>query len=429
MSGKQKFGLYSVILLGINAIIGSGIFLLPGKAYAKMGTSSLFVYLFVSVLTMAMAMCFAEVAGMFKKNGGAYVYVKEAFGDFAGFEVGIMKWIVSIIAWATMAVGFVTALSSIWQPANDPMVKNIIVLIILIGLGIINIIGVNLTKYVNNIASIGKLLPLILFVAVGVFFLKGGNFQPIVPKNIGLGTFSDAVILIFYAFTGFEAIASAAEDMDNPKKTLPIAIVLAMTFVSIIYFLIQMVSIGALGSTLAMSKTPVADAITMFLGPIGGTIVAVGTLVSIGGINIASSFLTPRSGIALADDGLLPKGISKKTAWGTPYVAIVISVIIAIPIALSGSFTQLAAISVISRFTQYIPTCLSVIVFRRKRPDLQTTFRAPFGYTLPIVATVISVWLLYNSDLTKILIGLGALLVGVPLYFFMKWYHIKYDEK
>lgn len=425
MSKKQKFGLSSIVLLGINAIIGSGIFLLPGQAYAKMGTSSLFVYLFVSLLAMALALCFAEVAGMFKKNGGAYVYVKEAFGDFAGFEVGIMKWIVSIIAWATMAVGFATALSSIWEPANDPVVHNSIVCVILIGLGIMNIIGVNLTKYVNNIASIGKLLPLLLFIVAGVFFLHGDYFQPIVPKGLENSTFSETVILIFYAFTGFEAIASAAEDMENPKKTLPIAIISAMTLVSIIYFLIQMVSIGSLGASLATSVTPVADAITVFLGPIGGGIVAFGTLISIGGINIASSFLTPRNGIALADDGLLPSVISKKTAWGTPYVAIILSVLIALPIALSGSFTQLAAISVISRFTQYIPTCLAVIVFRRKRPELTSTFRVPFGYTIPIIATIISIWLLCNADITKILIGLGALLIGIPLYFLMKWYHKK----
>lgn len=421
MKSKHRFGLRSIILLGINAIIGSGIFLLPGQAYEKMGTSSLFVYVFVSFLAMALAMCFAEVAGMFKRNGGAYVYVKEAFGDFAGFEVGIMKWMVSMIAWATMAVGFATALSSIFPIAKEPWIQNSIVCVLLIGLGIVNIIGVRLTKYVNNIASIGKLLPLLLFIGIGIFYLKKDNFYPLFPMTLTASTFSDSVLLIFYAFTGFEAISSAAEDMENPKKTLPIAIISAMSVVSILYFLIQTVSIGTLGSALATSVTPVADAIQIFLGPIGKMIVALGTLVSIAGINIASSFLTPRNAVALAKDGMLPNVIAKETPWNTPYVAILLSVAIALPIALSGSFTQLAAISVISRFTQYIPTCLSILVFRRTRPDLTSTYRVPFGYTIPILATLISIWLLFHADVYKLFIGLGAMILAIPIYFIMKY--------
>lgn len=417
---KHQFGLSSIILLGINAIVGSGIFLLPGQAYAKMGSGSLFVYLFVSVLAMALALCFAEVAGMFKRNGGAYLYVKEAFGDFAGFEVGIMKWIVSIIAWATMAVGFATALSSIFPSVSDPVFHACIVCGILIGLGIVNIIGVQLTKYVNNIATMAKLLVLLLFVGLGIFFLQADNFSPMFPETVNTTTFSETVLLIFYAFTGFEAIATAAEDMENPKKTLPIAIVSAMIIVSILYFLIQLVSIGTLGSALATSVTPVADAISVFLGGVGKNIVAIGTLISIGGINIASSFLTPRNALALAEDRLLPHIITKKTTWGTPYIAILLSVLLALPIALSGSFTQLAAISVISRFTQYIPTCLSIIVFRRTRKDLPSTFRVPFGYSIPILATLLSVWLLLHADIGKLLIGLGAMILAIPLYFIMK---------
>lgn len=96
---SKKFGLYSIVLLGINSIIGSGIFLLPGKAYALMGTNSLAVYLFITLLAGSMALCFAEAAGYFKSNGAAYVYVKEAFGNLPGFEVGIMKYMVQIIEW------------------------------------------------------------------------------------------------------------------------------------------------------------------------------------------------------------------------------------------------------------------------------------------------------------------------------------------
>lgn len=422
-----KFGLFSIILLGINAIIGSGIFLMPGKAYTLMGTSSLLVYIFITFLAGSMALCFAEAAGYFKSNGAAYVYVKEAFGNFFGFEVGIMKYVVQLIAWATMAVGFVTALSAIWPAAKDGTVHTVLIVGLLVVLGIINYIGVDLTKYIANIATVGKLIPLVLFIAVGIFFMKGSNFTPFTPvdEKIGISTFSAAAILIFYAFTGFESLATASEDMDNPKKNIPRAIVIAICCVSVVYFLIQLISTGILGGALSGTETPVVDAMSKtVLGSAGGAIVTAGTLISIGGINIAQSFFAPRGCIALGTGRMLPAFVTKKTPWGTPGVAIIITVILTIPIALSGSFTTLAAISVISRFTQYIPTCLAILVFRKR--GMKSSFQVPLGPVIPILATIVGLWLLFNADMKKLVIGLGALVIGIPLYYLMVYYNKKH---
>lgn len=426
---KGKFGLLSIILLGVNAIIGSGIFLLPGSTFAVAGTSSLFIYIAVAIMTMLIAFCFAEVGGMFNQNGGAYIYVKEAYGDFAGFEVGVMKWVVQLIAQATMAAGFATALSSIWPAAEKGLIHNLIIIALVGGLAVVNMIGVDPAKHVNNVASLGKLVPLILFIVVGIFFIKGAHFQPVVPKGLGVSGISAAVLLVFYAFTGFESIATAAEDMDHPKRNLPISIIFTMILVSIVYFLIQFVCIGTLGPDLTKSTTPIATAMGTFLGGAGKWIVTIGTLISIGGINVAASFLTPRGGAALAENGMFPRAMAKQSRRGTPYIAIIVSAVIVIPIALSGSFITLAAISVISRFTQYIPTCLSVITFRRRRPDLKTTFRIPGGYVIPILAVAASVWILIHADLQKILVGLGALVIAIPFYFVMNAYRKKNGGK
>ncbi|SJZ90199.1 Amino acid transporter [Cetobacterium ceti] len=422
MAEKNKLGFWSIVLLGINAIIGSGIFLLPNKAYKLMGVGSLGVIIFDMILVLSIALCFAEAGGMFKKNGGPYVYAKEAFGDFVGFEVGFMKWIIGIIAWAAMAAAFAQALSKVWPAANHGGVKAAIIIIILGGLGIVNILGVQISKILNNVITIGKLLPLILFVAIGVFFINGGNFNAPAPTAAveGGSNFAAAALLMFYAFTGFESIAVAAEDMHNPEKDVPKAIMTVMAIVSAFYILILVVSIGALGPELASSTAPIADAANRFLGPIGSSIVTAGTLVSIGGINIAASFITPRSGVALAEDGILPRFIAKNGKHGTPVYAIIITVVLAILLALSGSFAKLAAISVISRFVQYLPTCLAIPVLRKKRPELVRTFRVPLGPVIPVFAVVVSCWLVYNSDITKILIGLGGLLFGVPVYLLMK---------
>ena len=427
--GKSKFGFWSIVLLGINSIIGSGIFLLPNKAYALSGAFSLVVVLFDAVLAMSLALCFAEASGRFHRNGGPYIYARAAFGNFVGFEVGFMKSAISIIAWAAMANGFATALTAVVPAFNDPFYKNGIIILLMGSLGLINILGVQVSKVINNIVTVGKLLPLLLFIAVGLFYVNGGNFTPLMPTGAAAESFSfgAAALLIFYAFTGFEAIAEAAEDMENPQRNIPRAIVVVMGLVSLFYFLILAISIGVLGPDLADTKTPIATAAAVFLGSAGGFLVTAGTLVSIGGINLASSFLTPRVIVAIADDHMLPPVFSRYSRFGTPYVAILFATVVGILIALSGSFTTLAAISVVSRFAQYVPTCLAILVLRRKDPENPSTLSVPWGPVIPVVAILVSLWLLVQADAQKILIGLGGLVIAMPFYFLMKKQYLQQD--
>ena len=410
------------MLLGINSIIGSGIFLLPNQAYALSGAFSLVVVLFDAVLAMSLALCFAEASGRFHRNGGPYIYARAAFGNFIGFEVGFMKAAISIIAWAAMANGFATALSAVVPVLNDPFYKNAIIILLMGSLGLINVLGVQVSKIINNIVTVGKLLPLLLFIAVGLFYVNAGNFTPMLPTGAAAETFSfgAAALLIFYAFTGFEAIAEAAEDMENPQRNIPRAIMVVMGLVSLFYFLILAISIGVLGPDLANTKTPIATAAAVFLGSAGGFLVTAGTLVSIGGINLASSFLTPRVIVAIADDHMLPPVFSRYSRFGTPYVAILFATVVGILIALSGSFTTLAAISVVSRFAQYVPTCLAILVLRRKDPEHPSTLSVPWGPVIPVVAILVSLWLLVQAAAQKILIGLGGLIIAMPFYFIMK---------
>lgn len=415
-----------MILLGINGVIGSGIFLLPGSAYKLFGAYSILVYLLDTLIVLSFALCMAEVSGMFDKTGGDYVYAREAFGEFVGFEVGIMKWAIVIIGWATMSVGFATALGTFIPGASVAPLKNIIAVSLLVGLGIMNLFGIDIAKTVNDIVTVGKLIPMVLFILVGLFFMKSGHFaqvQPVKISNLG-----EIIVLVFYAFTGFESVAVAAADMDNPKKNMPIAIITSILVSSAIYVLVQTVSVGTLGSALSGSTTPVATAAQSFLGSFGMLFISIGTLVSIGGINVATSFSAPRSGEALAEGGILPAIVAKKNRYNQPYIAIILTVLIAIPLVLSGSFVQLAVMSVISKFGQYIPTSLSMIVFRLK--NKKSTFRAPFGFLLPIVAVGFGLWMIGNAwfdDLGKpilqnrVIVGLGGFVLGVPLYFLLKF--------
>jgi Amino acid transporters len=427
MNENKKLGLFSIILLSINAVVGTGIFLLPGNVYKILGPGSLLAYLLVLVLVMSMALCFAEASSMFQRSGGPYLYARAAFGEFVGFEVGTMKWVVSIIAWSTMAVGFVTALAKLVPAVQNPTASKALVACIILGLGSLNLLGVNLMKFLNNIATIGKLVPLVLFIIVGLLFLNKGNFTPLFPYGHSSFSVSEAVILVFYAFTGFENIGVTAGDMENPEKNVPKAIIISMTLISIIYFLVQLISIGTLGGKLHDSTTPVADAMASFLGGTGGALVTMGTLISIAGINIVCSFIAPRCAVALAEDNLLPKSLAKTNKNNAPYVSVILTVIFSLALAMNGSFTQLASISVIARFSQYIPTCLAVIILRKKRKDLNANFRVPFGPVIPILSVISSIWLLFNVDKMKIMFGLGAMIILIPIYFIMKNYNKKQE--
>ena len=417
---KDKFGLWSIVLLGINSIIGTGIFLLPNRAYALMGPSSLLILLFDAFLAGCLALCFAEVAGFFSRNGGPYLYAKAAFGDFVGYEVGVLKLVVTIIAWAAMAVGFATALGAAFPFFAGDTMKNLIAAVLIGGLTIMNIAGVKFSKILNYLMTISKLVPLCVFIAVGLFFVNGSNFTPFVPTHMADGAFANAAITMFFAYTGFEAIAVAAEDFKDPKKDLPRGIILTMIIVTIIYMLVVGISIGILGPDLAVDKAPIQTAFGRAVGPVGAYFILLGTLFSMGGINLAESFIAPRACTSLAEDGMLPAFLNRRTSWGTPWASSVVVAILSILLAWSGSFTTLAAISAVSRFTQYLPTVLSVIVFRRKWKDRERTYKIPGGIFVPVVAFLTSLWMLSNAKPMQLVWGLGGILVIAPYYLVYK---------
>lgn len=417
---KDKFGLWSIVLLGINSIIGTGIFLLPNRAYALMGPSSLLILLFDAFLAGCLALCFAEVAGFFSRNGGPYLYAKAAFGDFVGYEVGVLKLVVTIIAWAAMAVGFATALGAAFPFFAGDTMKNLIAAVLIGGLTIMNIAGIKISKILNNLMTISKLVPLCVFIAVGLFFVNGSNFTPFVPTHMADGAFANAAITMFFAYTGFEAIAVAAEDFKDPKKDLPRGIILTMIIVTIIYMLVVGISIGILGPDLAVDKAPIQTAFGRAVGPVGAYFILLGTLFSMGGINLAESFIAPRACTSLAEDGMLPAFLNRRTSWGTPWASSVVVAILSILLAWSGSFTTLAAISAVSRFTQYLPTVLSVIVFRRKWKDRERTYKIPGGIFVPVVAFLTSLWMLSNAKPMQLVWGLGGILVIAPYYLVYK---------
>ena len=410
---RRTLTLTAVVALGINGVIGQGIFLLPGKAAAQMGPASVLALLTGAALCLLIALCFAEVGSRFRGTGGAYLYAKEAFGDFIGFEVGWMTCCVAVIAWAALSVGFTKVLGHFIPAISSGLPQKLTAVGLMFSLAGVNIMGAKQGAAVSTFFSIAKLVPLAGFVLIGATAIQPGYFEPFAPQGVA-APFAETTLLLLYPFVGFETLVVPAGEMADPKRSVPRALMIVMAIASLIYTAVLLVSIGTLPG-LAGHENPVAAAAEVVMGPIGGTIVAAGIVISVFGINAGAALVSPRRFYALGERGDLPRvlaTVSPRT--GAPVAAILTTAALASILAFSGSFGELAKLSVLARFMQYIPTCLAVLVLRRR--GAHDGFRLPLGPTLPVIAVTLCVWLMWNADTQKLLYGAYALGVGAVFF-------------
>lgn len=304
---KKKLGFWSIVLLAINSIIGSGIFLSPGSVVTMAGTKAPIVYSIAALFAVILAITFASAAKYVSKSGAAYAYSKVAFGDNVGFYAGITRFVATCIAWGVMATGVVkTVLSIIGMDANNFFLITLGFILLMGILLLINLSGPKLFEWINDLSTIGKLLALITIIIVGIIlvFKTGENhFQEInlvtndsgqllIPK-MTTSMFVMATVAAFYAFTGFESVASGSDAMKEPEKNLPRAIPLAIIIIAIIYIGIVVVSMVINPKAIVMTNEVVA-LVSVFHNILIKNIILYGALISMFGINVAASFHTPR---------------------------------------------------------------------------------------------------------------------------------------
>ena len=249
-SVERQMGFWSIILFGVNGILGSGIFLLPGQGYNLFGPASILALCADAVLVLMIGMCFAECAGLFTETGGAYLYAKTAFGPFVGYEVGVVTWAIRIIAEGTLYVAIATAIGGVYKPLATTTAKNIIVTIIGIILILINLTGVKTSEVFNNVVTVAKLVPILLVAIVGLFFLHPANFHPFFLPGSTANGFANATITLFMVFTGIESLVITAGNMKDASKNLPRALLLVILIVATIYILVVVSCVGILSSVL-----------------------------------------------------------------------------------------------------------------------------------------------------------------------------------
>lgn len=420
----RAVGRWQLVGLSINDVIGSGIYLLPAAAAVLLGPASLWAIVLAGVAVSLLVLCYAQAASYFDQPGGGYLYAREAFGPFIGFEVGWMLSLTRVASAAALSNGLAEAVTHFWPAAATGFTRIAIVVGSLVALTWINVVGVRAAARTGVGLAIAKLVPLAMFIAVGAFFVDPARAMP--PIGLGElaaippGDLGQAALLLLFAYAGFENLPAAAGEYRNPRRDIPFALVTMIVVVTLIYAAVQWVALGTLPA-LAQSTTPLADAAARFGGPTLALILTIGATVSILGTNSNTIMLGPRYLHALAVDGYGPRSLATiHPRFHTPAVAIIALGAISLALALTGSFVQLALLSMVARLSTYIGTSMSVLVLRKRYGDRPQALQLPGGPVIPVAATLMSLALLASASTANLIAGAIALLVGAVLYRFRR---------
>jgi amino acid transporter len=411
---------WQLVGISINDVIGSGIYLLPAAAAALLGPFSLWAILLAGVAVGVLVLCHAQAASYFDRAGGAYLYTREAFGDFIGFEVGWMTWLTRIASVAALSNGLALALAELWAPAASGLPRAVLIAAALALLAWVNVVGVRSGARVAVALTIAKLVPLAFFIVVGIFHVDWSRLAMSGGEPILSGSLTEAALLLLFAYAGFENTPAAAGEYRDPKRDVPFAMLTMITFITLVYVAVQAVALGTLPG-LAEAESPLARAAAQFAGPAGLLLLSVGAFVSIFGNLGNTTLIGPRYAFALARDGYGPTWMARvHPRHHTPANAIWVQTGVALVLALSGSFVALAMLSVVARLATYIGTCSSLLVLQRRYAGAPDAFRFPGDRLLPFVGLGLSLCFLAATDWNNLLAAAVALAVGVVIHRFRR---------
>jgi len=407
---------WDLVALVINSVVGAGIFGLPSQVFALAGTYSLAAYAVAALAIGLIVLCFAEVGSRFGATGGPYVYTRAAFGPLIGFQVGWLMWIARVTGFASLTNLFVTYLALFAPGTSAGAPRTLMIAAVVAVLSIINIVGVRASATVTNVLTAGKLIPLFLLAAAGLFFVDPARYSLVEPPTYG--AFSKATLLLVFAYMGFEGAVIPSGEMRDPQRHLPFSLVAGMALVALLYIGVQVVCIGTVPE-LARSERPLSEAALQIVGPAGGVLMSAAALVSIGGILNAILFATPRLLFAMADNGELPRVLSRTHArHRTPVAAILVTAATAAVVAAFSTFISALTISTIVRLVAYMATCVALPALRRRSDVPAPAFRTPAGPLVATGAIALGAWLLSNTAWAELRLGAIAVMLGIVIYLF-----------
>jgi basic amino acid/polyamine antiporter, APA family len=402
----------------LNTMIGASIFGLPSLIAARLGRWSPMAYFIAFAGIAVIAACLAEVASYFQEAGGPYLYSREAFGRFVGIQIGWLTWLSRITACSGVANLFLTYLSAFVPAVKAPLARGATLAVLIGFLGAVNYRGVTGGKWLSNVFTITKVMLLAVFIAAGFAALTLHPQIRVTPAEVHASTqdWFAAVLLMVYAYGGFEAALFASGEANNPRKDAPGALAIALVTATLLYVAVQFVVIYTLANPASTTK-PAVDAARQFLGPVGVSLVAIGTLISVYGYLGANMLHTPRVTFAMAERGDFPNLFAAiHPRFRTPHISILAFAALLLIFSLSGDFRWNATLSAVARLFMYGAVAAGLPALRRKKPA-GAAFRLPGGTVFAIVALVFTGLLL-----TTVRWAEGMVLLGTSVIAGVNWF-------
>jgi amino acid transporter len=388
----RELGRWDLTAIGINQVIGGAVFLMPAAVAAQVGGWSPWLVAVVGLVSLLIALSFAEVGSRFTGTGGSYLHARAAFGRFVSFEVGWMQWFTRAASWASVVNGLADSLGFYAPALRAGAMRAALITLTIAIITFINVRGIRLSSWVINGLTIGKLVPLALYIIIGIFFIEASRFAPGEAPN--MSELSAATVLLIFAFGGYEVVPVTGGETKDPTRAIPFAMVMTLVLVTTLTTLVQIVAVGTLPD-LASSRTALADSASTFMGAAGALLITAGAVVSMSGNNFGQSLSGSRNLFALGELGDVPPAFAwVHPRYRTPAFAIIFSSAVALVLALTGTFTTLAAGSAISRLVVYAATCAATLQLRRPRFARKVrpaTFRTPGGSIIPAAGVAISI--------------------------------------
>ncbi len=406
-------GRWDLTAIGVNQVIGGGIFLVPGPIAAALGSWSPIGFVAAGLAMLLIGLCYAEAASRFSVTGGAYVYTRAAFGNLVGFEIGWMQWFVRVSSQAAVVSGIATAIGYYLPGVDLGWGRVLFVSGVTLAVGYLHTKGIRQSALAVNIFTFGKLAPLLVFIAVGSFLVEGWSPGPL--PSVSREQAISAGLLLVFTFGGFDTVSVIAGEAKRPQRDIPFGLAAAIICVTLIMTAAQTVYVASSPADFT-SATPLADSAQALMGWAGAALIGAGSVVSMLGNNVGGSLSASRMLYAFAEQGDIPTAFGQLHArYRTPVVAIWFSTAVAVLLAVTGSFTVLAGVSAVARLVTYVGVSFATLKLRRRHSST-ATFVLPFGPTIPLVAATLSAAMVAGATRQQLLAGALALAGGAVLY-------------
>lgn len=415
MNLKKDLSFFDLTNIVIGSIVGADIYIASAITSGLIGPATILVWVIAGLFAIVLALVFAYSSYYVPRVGGPFAFVSKAFDNFYGFLTGWSMWIAEMMALPIFAIAFTQYLQYF---VHLELYQEILVKAgFLFGLTTINIIGVKAAGRLNDVLTLVKLIPLVIFIVGGIGFfvfnpqILQQNYQEMFP--LGLDSFGTALVLIFWAYVGFEMGTLPASEVRDAKKTIPKAIITGIVVVIAFYLATNFVLFGAENwHDLSGTKVPLVLASTAILGVVGAAIMGVGALFSVSGSNESGILGVARLSYAMSIKGLFPKLFSRThKKYKTPYVALVIQGIIAFVLSIYGGISQLISFSVFNLGFSFLMVCLALLVLKKDREH-----HLHGQHVLPWVGIAICLYLLYSTGTFDKIIGSIVIALGIPIY-------------